>query len=79
MGVVRPVMEAHPWAWAFFVPFILLTTFAVVNLLVGLVVNSMQEAHSEEATAETEAHRREVLAALDEIKARLTALERDRG
>ena len=32
-----------------FVPFIMVTTFAVVNLLVGLIVNSMQDAHSEEA------------------------------
>jgi hypothetical protein len=44
MGIVRPVMETHPLAWAFFVPFILVTTFAVLNLLVGLVVNAMQEA-----------------------------------
>ncbi len=41
MGIVRPVMEVYPYAWVFFVPFILVTTFAVVNLLVGLVVNSM--------------------------------------
>jgi len=33
MGIVRPVMEVYPFAWAFFVPFILVTTFAVVNLL----------------------------------------------
>ena len=35
MGIVRPVMEVYPYAWAFFVPFIMVTTFAVVNLLVG--------------------------------------------
>ena len=57
MGIVRPVMEVYPWAWAFFVPFILVTTFAVVNLVVGLVVNSMQEAHSEEANALTGEYR----------------------
>ena len=32
MGIVRPVMEVYPHAWLFFVPFILVTTFAVVNL-----------------------------------------------
>lgn len=48
MGIVRPVMEVYPYAWVFFVPFIMVTTFAVVNLLVGLIVNSMQDAHSEE-------------------------------
>ena len=45
MGIVRPVMETYAHAWAFFVPFILVTTFAVVNLVVGLIVNSMQDAH----------------------------------
>ncbi len=71
MGIVRPVMEVYPFAWAFFVPFILLTTFAVVNLLVGLIVNSMQDAHSEEANATTDAYRDEVLSRLAAIEARL--------
>ncbi|MEL6317297.1 MAG: ion transporter [Pseudomonadota bacterium] len=78
MGIVRPVMETHPYAWAFFLPFILLTTFAVLNLLIGLIVNAMQEGHWEEADKETEAYRvavREELAYLhehlDRIEARL--------
>ncbi len=71
MGIVRPVMEAHPYAWAFFVPFIMVTTFAVVNLLVGLIVNSMQEAHNAEDVAKTDAYRDEVLARLAAIEARL--------
>ena len=41
MGIVRPVMEVYAYAWMFFVPFIMMTTFAVVNLLAGLIVNSM--------------------------------------
>ena len=72
MGIVRPVMEIHPYAWVFFVPFIMVTTFAVVNLLVGLIVNSMQDAHSEEDHAATDAHRDEVLAKLEAIEKRLT-------
>jgi voltage-gated sodium channel len=77
MGIVRPVMEIHPWAWAFFVPFILVTTFAVVNLVVGLVVNSMQEAHSEESVAATDEYREDVVARLVAIEARLEALTLD--
>jgi hypothetical protein len=42
MGIVRPVMEVYPYAWAFFVPFILLTTFAVLNLFIAIIVNAMQ-------------------------------------
>ena len=71
MGIVRPVMEVYPYAWAFFVPFIMVTTFAVVNLLVGLIVNSMQDAHHEEDVAATDAYRDEVMAKLEAIEARL--------
>ncbi len=71
MGIVRPVMEVYPYAWAFFVPFIMVTTFAVVNLLVGLIVNSMQDAHAEEANSATDAYRDEVLTRLAAIEARL--------
>ena len=71
MGIVRPVMTVYPYAWLFFVPFIMVTTFAVVNLLVGLIVNSMQDAHAEEGNAATDAYRDEVLAKLDAIEKRL--------
>jgi voltage-gated sodium channel len=71
MGIVRPVMEVFPWAWAFFVPFIMVTTFAVVNLLVGLIVNSMQDAHAEESNERTDAYRDQVLARLEAIEKRL--------
>ena len=71
MGIVRPVMEVHPEAWMFFVPFILVTTFAVVNLVVGLIVNSMQEAHAQESVAATEDYRDAVLRRLESIEASL--------
>lgn len=71
MGIVRPVLEVYPYAWAFFVPFIMVTTFAVVNLIVGLVVNSMQDAHAEESNAATDAYRDEVLERLRKIEERL--------
>ena len=71
MGIVRPVMEVYPQAWAFFVPFIMVTTFAVVNLLVGLIVNSMQDAHSQEDNARTDSYRDEVLARLKAIEEQL--------
>ena len=78
MGIVRPVMEAYPYAWAFFVPFIMVTTFAVVNLLVGLIVNSMQDAHAAESNQATEDYRDEVLRRLAAIEERLNATERDK-
>lgn len=73
MGIVRPVMEVYPRAWLFFVPFIMMTTFAVVNLLVGLIVNSMQDAHSQESNQQTTEYRDEVLERLRAIEARLSS------
>lgn len=43
MGIVRPVMETYPWAWAFFVPFIIIATFTILNLFIGIIVSTMTE------------------------------------
>jgi len=43
MGIVRPVMEVYPWAWAFFVPFIIIATFTILNLFIGIIVSTMTE------------------------------------
>ena len=48
MGIVRPVMLEYPYAWAFFVPFILVTTFAVLNLFIGIIVDAMQHQTNED-------------------------------
>jgi voltage-gated sodium channel len=42
MGISRPVMEAVPYAWAFFITFILLATFTMLNLFIAIIVNAMQ-------------------------------------
>ena len=42
MGISRPVMESFPYAWAFFVPFILVATFTMLNLFIAIIVNAMQ-------------------------------------
>lgn len=73
MGIVRPVMIVYPHAWLFFVPFILITTFVVVNLVVGLVVNSMQDAHLSEVDERTDSYRDAVIARLTEIERTLKA------
>ncbi|MEO1563478.1 MAG: ion transporter [Pseudomonadota bacterium] len=71
MGIVRPVMEVFPTAWLFFVPFILITAFAFLNLLVGLIVNSMQDAHAEEANLATDTFREDVLKRLEQLASQI--------
>lgn len=41
MGIARPVMEVHPQAWIFFAIFILIVTFIMVNLFIGIIVDAI--------------------------------------
>ena len=52
MGIVRPVMEIYPYAWVFFVTYILVSTFTMLNLFIAVVVNAMQAEHAKEVQAE---------------------------
>ena len=42
MGIVRPVLEIYPYAWLFFIPFIMLATFTMLNLFIAVIVEAMQ-------------------------------------
>ncbi len=69
MGIARPVMERFPNAWVFFVLFILVATFTMLNLFIAIIVNAMQ------SVSETEQRdaQREMVAARDHIKVDLHA------
>jgi voltage-gated sodium channel len=69
MGIVRPTMELFPYAWLFFVPFIIVTSFAVLNLFIGIIVDAMQTAHASEDEAGTGDHLSARPATADDIKA----------
>ncbi len=64
MGIVRPIMEVHPKAWVFFVIFILIATFTMLNLFIVIIVNAMQtfteyehqDADAARAASEIELH-----------------------
>lgn len=43
MGIARPVMEVYPAAWLYFVPFVLISSFIVMNVVVGIVVNAISD------------------------------------
>ncbi len=82
MAVARPVMEVYPYAWLYFVSFILITAFTVLNLFIGIIVSTMQEKHYEEEEVkriETEsrahAEREEMLRLVRELHAKVDRLE----
>lgn len=43
MGISRPVMEVFPWAWAYFVPFVIASAFIIVNVVVGIIVDVVDQ------------------------------------
>ncbi|SDC45877.1 voltage-gated sodium channel [Ectopseudomonas chengduensis] len=67
MGIVRPVMEEHPLAWLFFVPYILVATFMMLNLFIAVIVNAMQSTHEPNAEEQAAATREQAI--LDELRA----------
>jgi len=69
MGIARPVMEHFPYAWAFFIPFILVATFTMLNLFIAIIVNAMQSVNEAEHR-ETE---KALVAARDHIETDLHA------
>ena len=71
MGIVRPVMQVYPSAWLFFVPFIVATSFTVLNLFIALIVNSMQALQGETQ----ESLRQEAVIAHDERESLARQLE----
>lgn len=73
--LARSVMAQHPWAWFFFIAFILMSSWAVLNLFIGVIVDAMQsqdageeppaelaapDSHSDAVLTELRSLRREV-------------------
>jgi len=70
-GIARPMLEEFPLSWTFFVPFILVSSFMVLNLFIAIIVSATNAIHEDEASEE----RRELLAELRKVNRRLEHLE----
>ena len=75
MGIVRPVMKVYPYAWIFFVPFIMVTSFAVINLFIGVIVDAMQTVQ-EERVEEFDADAQHIEDKLKKVENELAELRR---
>ena len=75
MGIVRPVMKVYPYAWIFFVPFIMVTSFAVINLFIGVIVDAMQTVQ-EERVEEVDADAQHIEDKLKKVENELAELRR---
>jgi voltage-gated sodium channel len=81
-GVVRPVMEIYPTAWLFFIPFIVATSFTVLNLFIGVIVSAMEAEHEAVESAERATLHSDqaiILAEIQALRAEVRALSSVRG
>jgi voltage-gated sodium channel len=49
--LLRAGMEIHPASWIFFVSYVLIASFLVINILIAIIVNSMEEVREAERRA----------------------------
>jgi len=80
MGIARPVMEEFPYAWAFFVPFILIATFTMLNLFIAVIINAVQTMHDDEIKDEIDAEKatqQQLLEQMQQLQQELQALRQD--
>ena len=73
MGIVRPVMTQHPGAWAFFVVYILVTTFTMLNLFIAIIVNAMHSDVDQTAQSDRQQLKETLQAELKAMEQRLLA------
>lgn len=84
MGIARPVIEAYPHAWIFFLLFIMISTFTMLNLFIAIIVNAIQSQQEAEAkhtedvvTARIDADTRELQAEIAALRAQIALLRQD--
>lgn len=77
MGIVRPVMEVFPLAWLYFIPFILIATFTMLNLFIAIIVDTMQTMHQADHQHEQEHIEQVVHEDSAALKGELQALRAD--
>ncbi len=74
--VMDSAMEAYPWAWVYFVSFVVLGTFVVINMFIAIIINNLDEAKMERLRdLEGPASREELLREIRATQATLRRLE----
>jgi len=71
-AIARPMLEQMPLAWLYFVPFILVSSFMILNLFIAIIVTATQAVHADEEALQRQA----LLDELRQIRQRLDQLER---
>ena len=75
MEMCRPMMETYPFAWIYFIPFVVISAFIILNIVVGIVVNSINEVTVENAIINHSGKQELIAEELKKIRNHLNILE----
>ncbi|BCJ90661.1 hypothetical protein IZ6_13960 [Terrihabitans soli] len=75
--IMRATLETHPFSWLFFVPFVLIATFAILNLVVAVIVDSMQSGVQAAVAEEDQKRDTELMDFEHDIEASLARIEKE--
>ena len=71
------VIETQPWAWIFFISFVFVAVFVVVNLFIAVVINNLEAVkHEQQVDADRASHHHDTLQTIEEVRERLAELEK---
>ena len=75
--VMKAAMKITPWAWIFFVTFVMIGTFVVLNLFIAVVINNLEQSKIEQLEElDQPTTQKEVLDELDKTRRALQELQR---
>lgn len=75
--IARDMEDDYPFAWMFFVPYILVTTFTMLNLFIAIIVNAMQSQVEKEQKDTIAAIEKVTEAEMEEVEADMAVIRRE--
>lgn len=73
--IARPIIEAHPLAWLYFVPLVILTAFIMLNIILGIILETIDESRQAERV-EPGATEVQLAQELDDLKEQIGTVQR---
>jgi len=71
--IMDSVLVKHPWAWVYFVSFIIMASFVLFNLFIAVIISKMQKEHDEEEEKKIDL----ILLKLSSLEVELKLLKRE--
>ncbi len=71
--IMGAVIDVHPWAWIYFVSYVLIASFLLINMVIAILINSLEEVRAMEAIEERLNRRRDEREAAGELDGQAAA------